>query len=187
MHSCVLYSTAQFAEDASPMAHPVRPNAYNSVDNLYSATVYEKGAEVVRMIHTIVGREGFRAGMDLYFKRHDGAAVTCDDFVNAMADANAYCPPVRRSALRQFMNWYTQAGTPKVTVRSVVNKSDGTFSLIMKQDNPPAGVHEKAGTTKPPLHIPVRLGLLRASDGSEINLKALVDADPSFYDPKDIR
>ena len=102
---------AQFAEDAGAMAHPVRPDRYQAIDNFYTSTVYEKGAEVVRMIQTLVGRKGFRKGMELYVKRHDGQAVTCDDFVAAMADAN-------KIDLRQFMLWYSQAGTPVLKVSS---------------------------------------------------------------------
>ena len=88
IHDVRFLRETQFTEDAGPMAHPVRPEAYTAIDNFYTTTVYEKGAEVVRMMHTLVGREGFRRGMDLYFKRHDGQAVTCDDFAQAIADAN---------------------------------------------------------------------------------------------------
>ena len=102
---------SQFAEDAGPMAHPVRPDHYQAIDNFYTTTVYEKGAEVARMIQTLVGRKGFRKGMKLYVKRHDGQAVTCDDFVQAMADAN-------KIDLSQFMLWYSQAGTPVLRVES---------------------------------------------------------------------
>src|SRR4029434_10348993 len=101
----------QFPEDAGPMAHPVRPDSYQEISNFYTATVYEKGAEVVRMMHTLVGVDGFRRGMDLYFKRHDGQAVTCDDFVAAIADANG-------RDLTQFKRWYSQAGTPRVRVET---------------------------------------------------------------------
>src|SRR5690606_8686820 len=98
---------AQFPEDAGPMAHPIRPDSYQEINNFYTVTVYEKGAEVIRMLQTLVGRDGFRRGMDLYFRRHDGQAVTCDDFVAAIADANGI-------ALGQFGRWYSQAGTPRV-------------------------------------------------------------------------
>jgi aminopeptidase N len=101
----------QFPEDAGPMAHPVRPDAYQAIDNFYTATVYEKGAEVVRMMHTLVGREGFAAGMSLYFERHDGQAVTCDDFAQAMADANP------GSALAQHLG-SSSAGTPRPARRA---------------------------------------------------------------------
>jgi aminopeptidase N len=104
--------TAQFPEDAGPMAHPVRPDQYLEINNFYTVTVYEKGAEVVRMMQTLVGREGFAKGMELYFQRHDGQAVTCDDFAQAIADAN----PESQLAqlLPQFKRWYSQAGTPRV-------------------------------------------------------------------------
>src|SRR5690554_528864 len=98
---------AQFTEDSGPMAHPIRPDSYQEINNFYTATVYEKGAEVIRMQHTLLGADGFRRGMDLYFERHDGQAVTCDDFVAAMADANG-------RDMSQFMRWYSQAGTPVV-------------------------------------------------------------------------
>jgi aminopeptidase N len=104
-----LLRQVQFPEDAGPMAHPIRPDEYQEINNFYTVTVYEKGAEVVRMYQTLLGRDGFRKGMDLYFKRHDGQAVTCDEFVAAMADAN-------QRDLTQFKNWYSQAGTPRVTV-----------------------------------------------------------------------
>ncbi|MDF5955558.1 M1 family aminopeptidase [Pseudomonas aeruginosa] len=96
--------TNQFAEDAGPMAHPVRPDSFIEISNFYTLTVYEKGSEVVRMIHTLLGAEGFRKGSDLYFQRHDGQAVTCDDFVKAMEDANGV-------DLTQFKRWYSQSGT----------------------------------------------------------------------------
>src|SRR5690606_17159588 len=99
----------QFPEDAGPLAHPVRPESYIEINNFYTPTVYEKGAEVIRMIHTLLGREGFRRGMDLYFERHDGQAVTCDDFVQAMEDATGV-------DLGQFRLWYSQAGTPELSV-----------------------------------------------------------------------
>src|SRR4029434_3987765 len=101
----------QFPEDSGPMAHPVRPDSYQELSKFYTATVYEKGAEVVRMLQTLVGVDGFRRGMDLYFKRHDGQAVTCDDFVAAIADANG-------RDLTQFKRWYSQAGTPRVRVET---------------------------------------------------------------------
>ncbi|MFM1806733.1 MAG: hypothetical protein RL212_992, partial [Pseudomonadota bacterium] len=102
-----LLRQVQFPEDAGPMAHPIRPDSYQEINNFYTVTVYEKGSEVVRMQQTLLGQDGFRKGMDLYFKRHDGQAVTCDDFVAAMADANS-------KDLNQFKRWYSQAGTPKV-------------------------------------------------------------------------
>ena len=101
--------SAQFPEDASPMAHPVRPDEYLEINNFYTATVYEKGAEVIRMQHTLLGPARFRRGMDLYFERHDGQAVTCDEFVQAMEDASL---ETAGPDLRQFRRWYSQAGTP---------------------------------------------------------------------------
>ena len=141
--------TAQFAEDAGPMAHPVRPASFIEISNFYTLTVYEKGAEIVRMIHTLLGAEKFRAGSDLYFDRHDGQAVTCDDFVAAMQDASGV-------DLSQFKRWYSQAGTPVVTVTDSYEESTGTYRLIMKQHTPAT----PGQPTKLPLHIPVRVGLL---------------------------
>src|SRR5665811_362040 len=112
---------AQFIEDAGPLAHPIRPNAYIEINNFYTLTVYEKGAEVVRMIHTLLGAEGFRKGSDLYFERHDGQAVTCDDFVKAMEAANAV-------DLTQFRRWYAQAGTPVLTIRQAYNSTAQTLT-----------------------------------------------------------
>jgi len=140
---------AQYAEDAGAMAHPVRPDRYQAIDNFYTATVYDKGAEVVRMIQTLVGKKGFRKGMDLYVKRHDGQAVTCDDFVAAMADAN-------KINLDQFMRWYSQAGTPNVKVTSRYDASAKTLTLVVKQSTPPTPGQK----TKKPLHIPLAVGLL---------------------------
>jgi aminopeptidase N len=111
----------QFAEDAGPMAHPVRPESYVEINNFYTMTVYEKGSEVVRMYQTLFGRDGFRRGMDLYFERHDGQAVTCDDFRHAMADAN-------QRDLAQFERWYSQAGTPRVTVRTAYDAAAKRFT-----------------------------------------------------------
>ncbi len=140
---------AQFPEDAGPMAHPVRPDSYVEINNFYTVTIYEKGAEVVRMLQTLLGREGFRKGMDLYFARHDGEAVTCDDFRAAMADANG-------RDLAQFERWYSQAGTPHVRVRAQHNAQTATYTLELEQTYAPtAGQGEKL-----PLHIPVAIGLL---------------------------
>jgi aminopeptidase N len=148
----------QFPEDAGPMAHPVRPESYVEVNNFYTATVYEKGAELVRMIQTLVGRAGFRRGMDLYFERHDGGAVTTDDFVRAMADANDV-------DLEQFRRWYSQAGTPVVTARGFHDAAAQEYRLELAQRTAPTpGQPEKK-----PLHIPVCLGLLD-SDGSDLPL-----------------
>ena len=112
--------TAQFPEDAGPMAHPVRPDSYVEINNFYTVTVYEKGAEVVRMMQTLVGRDGFAKGMKLYFERHDGQAVTCDDFAQAQADAN---PGSDLAALLpQFKRWYSQAGTPHAAASGALRR-----------------------------------------------------------------
>ncbi len=146
----------QFAEDASAMAHPVRPDHYQAIDNFYTVTVYDKGAEVVRMIQTLVGRKGFHKGMDLYVKRHDGHAVTCDDFVKAMADAN-------KIDLTQFMRWYRQAGTPVLDVTSRYDADAKTLTLTVRQSCKPT----PGQPVKKPLHIPFAVGLL---DGAGRNL-----------------
>ena len=150
----IMLRTNQFAEDAGPLAHPIRPDSYIEINNFYTLTVYEKGAEVVRMIHTLVGVEGFRRGTDLYFQRHDGQAVTCDDFVSAIEDANAI-------DLSQFRRWYAQAGTPTLMVESAYDKSAQTLTLSCQQSCLPT----PGQSVKEPLHIPVRIGFLGA-DGS---------------------
>lgn len=147
--------TRQFAEDAGPLAHPIRPEAYIEINNFYTLTVYEKGAEVVRMIHTLVGVDGFRKGSDLYFDRHDGQAVTCEDFVKAMEDANGI-------DLTQFRRWYEQAGTPVLTVTQHYDAAAETLALTIKQHCPPTPNQ----AVKPPLFMPVTVGLLNP-DGSE--------------------
>ncbi len=146
--------TRQFAEDAGPLAHPIRPHAYIEINNFYTLTVYEKGAEVVRMIHTLVGAEGFRKGSDLYFERHDGQAVTCDDFVNAMEAANAI-------DLTQFRLWYAQAGTPVLTVQQAYDADAQTLTLTITQQCPPT----PGQAVKEPMHMPVTVGLIN-NDGS---------------------
>jgi len=150
---------AQFPEDAGPMAHPVRPQAYMEISNFYTPTVYEKGAEVVRMIHTLIGAQAFRKGMDLYFERHDGQAVTTDDFVQAMQDASGV-------DLALFRRWYDQAGTPRLQVRSQYDAAAQTFTLRFSQSSAPTpGQPEKL-----PLQIPVVLGLLDEA-GEEMPLR----------------
>ena len=139
----------QFAEDAGPMAHPVRPESYVEINNFYTVTVYEKGAEVVRMYQTLAGRDGFRKGMDLYFQRHDGQAVTTDDFCAAMADANGL-------DLDQFKNWYRQGGTPVLDIDSDYDVATRKFNLKIRQHCPPTP--GQAG--KQPFHIPFAIGLL---------------------------
>jgi len=150
---------AQFPEDAGPMAHPVRPDSYMEIRNFYTMTVYEKGAEVVRMQHTLLGEEGFRRGMDLYFERHDGQAVTCDDFVQAMQDAGGV-------DLTQFRRWYAQAGTPVLDVSDAYDAARRSYTLTVRQHTAPT----PGQTEKLPLHIPLRLGLLDAG-GAEIPLR----------------
>ncbi|MGR9087654.1 MAG: aminopeptidase N [Gammaproteobacteria bacterium] len=140
--------TRQFAEDAGPLAHPIRPDAYIEINNFYTLTVYEKGAEVVRMLHTLLGPDGFRRGSDLYFQRHDGQAVTCDDFVNAMETASGI-------DLDQFRLWYSQAGTPVVMVWQDYDPARQTLTLSLKQSIPPT----PGQATKQPLHIPLTTGL----------------------------
>jgi len=154
-----LLRTRQFAEDSGPLAHPVRPESYIEINNFYTLTVYEKGAEVVRMLQTLLGTAGFRRGMDLYFARHDGQAVTCDDFVKAMEDANAV-------DLTQFKRWYSQAGTPEIHVSYHYDASQRCLQLHLQQHCPPT----PGQPHKLPLHIPVRLGLL-AEDGQPLTFR----------------
>ncbi|MGB3072179.1 MAG: aminopeptidase N [Ottowia sp.] len=156
--------SSQFPEDAGPMAHPVRPDEYLEISNFYTATVYEKGAEVVRMYQTLVGRDGFRKGMDLYFQRHDGQAVTCDDFAQAMADANPGSDLAR--LLPQFKRWYSQAGTPVVKAEGRYDAAARTYTLQLAQSCPPT----PGQPAKEPFVIPVRLGLV-AEDGRDLPLR----------------
>ncbi len=149
---------AQFAEDAGPMAHPIRPESYISMDNFYTATVYNKGAEVIRMLHTLLGADGFRNGSDLYFERHDGQAVTCDDFVAAMEDANEF------DATR-FKRWYSQSGTPLIEAEGRYDEGAQEYTLSLRQSNP-APVEVEA---REPLHIPIAMGLL-GRDGGDLPL-----------------
>lgn len=155
----------QFPEDAGPMAHPVRPDAYQAIDNFYTATVYEKGAEVVRMMHTLVGREGFARGMTLYFQRHDGQAVTCDDFAQAIADANPGSPLAER--LEAFKRWYSQAGTPRVAATGRYDAERRTYTLELVQH----GVPTPGQPEKLPFVVPVVTGLL-TRDGRALPLRA---------------
>ena len=135
----------QFREDAGPMAHPVRPDSYVEINNFYTVTVYNKGAEVIRMMHTLLGADNFRKGMDLYFERHDGQAVTCNDFVAAMADASAI-------DLKQFSHWYSQSGTPQISVKEEWDKETGEYCVILSQK-----------VSGPAFHIPVAIGLVDSS------------------------
>ena len=164
--------TVQFPEDAGPMAHPVRPDSYVEINNFYTVTIYEKGAEVVRMQHNLVGREGFAQGMKLYFERHDGHAVTCDDFVQAIADANPQSPLAQN--LTQFKRWYSQAGTPRVTARGEYDAQARSYTLTLSQSCPATPGQD----SKQPFVIPVTLGLLGA-DGSALPLQREGDEQAS--------
>ncbi len=153
--------SAQFPEDAGPMAHPVRPQSYMEIRNFYTMTVYEKGAEVVRMQHTLLGAELFRKGMDLYFERHDGQAVTTDDFVAAMQDASGI-------DLTQFKRWYDQAGTPVLDVKGEYDAAARRYTLTVKQSCPPT----PGQPDKLPFHIPFAVGLV-GPDGKDVAAKLL--------------
>ncbi|MDY7565863.1 aminopeptidase N [Pseudomonas sp. RTC3] len=159
--------THQFAEDAGPMAHAVRPASFIEISNFYTLTVYEKGSEVVRMLRTLLGTEGFRKGSDLYFERHDGQAVTCDDFIKAMEDANSV-------ELTQFKRWYSQAGTPRLAVSEAYDSAAKTYSLTFRQSYPATPDKQE----KQPFVIPVALGLLDAQ-GGEIALRLSGEATAS--------
>ena len=149
----------QFPEDSGPMAHPIRPDKYKEISNFYTMTVYQKGAEIIRMYHTLLGEEGFRRGMDLYFERHDGQAVTCDDFLSAMADANGV-------KMNKFSRWYGQSGTPEVAVKGHYDAARQTFRLTMSQHTP-ATLDQPS---KQALLIPVAVGLL-TQDGRELDVR----------------
>ncbi|GFM82841.1 aminopeptidase N [Pseudomonas cichorii] len=159
--------THQFAEDAGPMAHAVRPDSFIEISNFYTLTVYEKGSEVVGMIHTLLGAAGFRKGSDLYFERHDGQAVTCDDFIKAMEDANGV-------DLTQFKRWYSQAGTPRLAVSESYDSAARTYSLTFRQSCPQTPDKQE----KQPFVIPVALGLLD-KQGGEIALRLSGEASAS--------
>ena len=151
--------SGQFPEDAGPMAHPIRPDSYQEINNFYTATVYQKGAEVIRMLLTLLGTEGFRNGMDLYFSYHDGQAVTCDDFVGCMAEANG-------ADLDLFMGWYSQAGTPRLKAVGHYDAASRSYALTLSQHTPPtAGQPDKQA-----LHIPVAVGLI-GPDGADLPLQ----------------
>ncbi len=155
---------SQFLEDAGPLAHPVRPESYVEINNFYTTTVYEKGAEVIRMLHTLIGEAAFQAGIRLYFERHDGQAVTCEDFVRAMADASG-------RNLDQFRRWYSQAGTPRLEVSGSYDKGAKTYTLTVRQSTPPTPGQPE----KPPLVIPLGLGLLDRA-GREVPLQLAGEA-----------
>ena len=165
---------SQFPEDAGPMAHPIRPASYAEINNFYTATVYNKGAEVIRMIHTLLGRDGFRRGMDLYFERHDGQAVTCDDFVAAMQDASGV-------DLTQFRRWYARAGTPRLHATGAWDAATRRYTLTLTQRLAPTAYEKRLtesgqAIVDGPLHIPVALGLV-LPDGSDAALKLAGEAE----------
>ena len=155
------------------MAHPIRPESYQEIANFYTTTIYEKGAEVIRMQHTLLGREGFREGLEEYFRRHDGQAVTCDDFIAAMESVYRRRHPGRD--LQTFRGWYSQAGTPRVQVHLDYDASASRCTLTLTQSNPPAGIEllQDPPAQKPPLHIPVAIGLL-SPEGEPIVPEGLV-------------
>jgi aminopeptidase N len=160
----------QFVEDSGPLAHPIRPDRYIEINNFYTGTVYQKGAEVIRMLHTMIGEERFQAGMDLYFQRHDGQAVTCEDFVSAMADASG-------RDLSPFMRWYEQAGTPELKVERSYDPERQAYTLHLAQSTPATpGQPEKL-----PFHLPVRMGLI-GPDGSAQALQIEGENEPSGTD-----
>ena len=152
----------QFPEDAGPLAHPIRPGEYIEIGNFYTATVYNKGAEVIRMLHTLLGADGFRAGTDLYFDRHDGQAVTCEDFVRAMEDATA-------RDLTQFRRWYSQAGTPRIEAR--LAHAGTTATLTLDQSTPPT----PGQPDKLPLHLPLRVALFDGASGARLGEERLIE------------
>jgi aminopeptidase N len=162
----------QFPEDAGPLAHNVRPDSYIEINNFYTSTVYEKGSEVIRMMHTILGEAGFQKGMQLYVKRHDGEAATCDDFVAAMADATG-------TDLSQFKLWYSQAGTPELRVKGSYDAKSGAYDLDVTQTCPPT----PGQPDKKPMHIPLSLGLLDAQ-GRAIKLRLDGEAPSAAADSR---
>jgi len=158
----MIVRSRQFAEDAGPMAHPIRPASYMKIDNFYTLTVYDKGAEVIRMYQTLLGKDGFRKGMDLYFERHDGQAVTTDDFYSAMEDAN-------NTSLGTFKLWYKQAGTPTLKVSTEYNESAKTFTLNCSQELPKTPDMEEE---KEAQLIPISVGLV-GPDGKDLVLTSV--------------
>ncbi|WP_413284456.1 aminopeptidase N [Vibrio sp. MA40-2] len=163
----------QFAEDASPMSHPIRPDKVIEMNNFYTLTVYEKGSEVIRMMHTLLGEDGFQKGMKLYFERHDGTAATCDDFVAAMQDATSV-------DLSQFKRWYSQSGTPTINVSTEFNSERQTFSLTVVQSTPPSPEQPE----KLPLHIPLNIELY-SQQGEIIPLQCAGKQIGNVLDVKD--
>ena len=160
---------AQFIEDAGPLAHPVRPETYREINNFYTATVYEKGAELVRMVQILVGKEKFRTGMDLYFARHDGEAATVEQFIQCFADASG-------RDMTQFMRWYSQAGTPEVTVKGRFDAARKTFTLECRQTVPATPGQQ----TKEPMVIPLSIGLVGRSRDLPLKLADGRNLDRDF-------
>jgi len=158
IHNIRVIRGPQFAEDAGPMSHPIRPDVVIEMNNFYTVTVYEKGSEVIRMLHTLLGEAAFQAGMRLYVERHDGQAATCEQFVQAMESASG-------RDLQQFRRWYSQAGTPELMVRDEYDAASQRYSLHVKQTTPPTAQQQE----KLPLHIPLSVALY-APDGSELPL-----------------
>ena len=158
----VTLRSAQFPEDAGPMAHPIRPESYEEISNFYTATVYEKGAEVIRMMHTLLGEHTFQAGMHEYFRRHDGQAVTCDDFVASLEWAWQQVHPARD--MLTFRRWYSQAGTPTVTAK--LEFSGEKARLTLSQHCDIVGIEKSKGLIKQPFHIPMRIGAVSLSGKS---------------------
>ncbi|HZU51085.1 MAG TPA: aminopeptidase N [Sphingomicrobium sp.] len=157
---------AQFPEDQGPLAHPVRPDSYIEISNFYTATVYNKGAELIRMFHTVLGPEKFRAGTDLYFDRHDGEAATCDDFVKALEDASGV-------DLSPFKIWYSQAGTPKVSARLDYDAQNKRAILHLEQQEDPT----PGQPVKQPMPIPLKTALIGATSGAQISAEKLIVLD----------
>ena len=172
----MLFRSVQFAEDAGPMAHPVRPDSYLEINNFYTVTIYEKGAEVVRMMQTLIGRDGFAKGMKLYFERHDGQAVTCDDFAQSMADANPTSALAQN--LEAFKRWYSQAGTPAVKVSGTYDQNQRCYTLTATQACAPS----PGQADKQPFVIPLQIGLLSASGQALLpsTLKVLTESEQSW-------
>jgi aminopeptidase N len=166
VEAVTLLRTLQFAEDAGPMAHPIRPESYIEISNFYTMTIYEKGAEVIRMLANLLGKENYRKGTDLYFERHDGQAVTTEDFVAALADASG-------RDLTQFKRWYSQAGTPHLHVTDHYDEEMQEYSLTIKQTCPPTPECQN----KLPFHIPIAMGLLGTAGDLPLVLK---NAEPNF-------
>jgi aminopeptidase N len=163
---------AQFPEDAGPMAHPVRPDQYVEINNFYTVTIYEKGAEVVRMMQSLVGRSGFAKGMTEYFKRHDGQAVTCEDFAKAIAEANP--GSALQVLLPQFLRWYAQAGTPRIAAKGVYDAAAQTYTLHLAQTCPATPSQDH----KEPFVIPLALGLVNPATGHDMALQLAHEPQP---------